>query len=158
MLPHGRSRFRQPACQSPKALAMTDFDPTSVGWTAIAEDPMPGGLGTSWRKRHGDRWIYGLQTRRDHANRAGAVHGGILVAFADHTLGCYVEAAADGAPNVTIQLNTHFLAAVEPGEFLVLSGEVTRAAGSMVFVRSIIAVGKRDVLAIDGIWRVFRPR
>ena len=124
--------------------AMSDFDPPDDGWTVINDDPMPGGLGTSCRKRQRDRWIYGLQTRRDHATRAGAVHGGILVAFADHTLGCYVEAAAEGAPNVTIQLNTHFLAAVRPGEFLELRG--------------IIAVGQRDVLAVDGIWRVFRAR
>ena len=137
---------------------MIDFDPTAAGWTAMDDDPMPARIGTSWRKRQGDRWIYGLQTQPEHANRAGAVHGGILIAFADHTLGCYVEAAADGAPNVTIQLNTHFLAAVEPGEFLELRGEVTRATGSMVFVRGIIAVGQRDVLAVDGIWRVFHPR
>jgi acyl-coenzyme A thioesterase PaaI-like protein len=137
---------------------MISSDLTGSGWIAMDDDPMPGGIGVSWRKRQGDMWIYGLQTQSAHANRAGAVHGGILVAFADHTLGCYVEAAADGAPNVTIQLNTHFLAAVEPGEFLELRGEVTRATGSMVFVRGMIAVGDRRVLAGDGIWRVFRPR
>jgi acyl-coenzyme A thioesterase PaaI-like protein len=137
---------------------MTDFDPTGAGWTVMDDDPMPGGIGSPWRKRQGNKWHYGLLTQRDHANPAGAVHGGILVAFADHTLGCYVEAAANGAPNVTIQLNTHFLAAVEPGAFLELRGEVTRATGSMVFVRGIIAVGQREVVAVDGIWRVFRPR
>src|ERR1700722_1502909 len=137
---------------------MTGFDPASAGWTPQENNPMPAAIGIPWRKRHGDKWLYGLLTQPDHTNPAGAVHGGILVAFADHTLGCYVEAAADGAPNVTIQLNTHFLAAVEPGAFLELSGEVTRATGSMVFVRGIIAVGQRDVVAVDGIWRVFRPR
>ena len=120
-------------------------------------DLMPAGIGTPWRKHRGAGWLYGLLTGVNHANAAGAVHGGILVAFADHTLGCYVEAAVDGAPNVTIQLNTHFLAAVDPGSFLELRGEVTRATGSMVFVRGIIAVAERDVVAVDGIWRVFRP-
>jgi uncharacterized protein (TIGR00369 family) len=137
---------------------MTNFDPAADGWITIDDDPMPGGLGIAWRKRQNDKWIYGLQTRPDHANRAGAVHGGILVAFADHTLGCYVEAAAAGAPHVTIQLNTHFLAAVDPGDFLQLRGEVTRITGSMVFIRGIVALGEKDVLAVDGIWRVFRPR
>lgn len=122
------------------------------------DNPMPGGIGTPWRKRDGDVWVYGLLTRVDHSNPAGAVHGGVLMVFADHTLGCYVEAAADGAPNVTIQLNTHFLAAVDPGSFLELRGEVTRATGSMVFVRGIVSVGERDVAAMDGIWRIFRPR
>jgi len=122
------------------------------------DNPMPAGVGVPWRKRHADGWVYGLLTRADHANPAGAVHGGVLAVFADHTLGCYVEAAADGAPNVTIQLNTHFLAAVAPGSFLELRGEVTRATGSMVFVRGIISVAESDVLAVDGIWRVFRGR
>ncbi len=137
---------------------MIGFDPADTGWTPLNNDMMPAGIGMPWRKRQADTWIYGLMTRADHANPAGAVHGGVLVAFADHTLGCYVEAAADGAPNVTIQLNTHFLAAVDPGSFLELRGEVTRATGSLVFVRGIIAVGERDVAAVDGIWRVFRTR
>ncbi len=137
---------------------MTGFDPAAAGWAQVDNDQMPANIGTPWRKHEDGRWIYGLRTRPDHANPAGAVHGGILVAFADHTLGCYVEAAANGAPNVTIQLNTHFLSAVQPGEFLELRGEVTRATGSMVFVRGIIAVGARDAVALDGIWRVFRPR
>ena len=137
---------------------MTAFDPAAAGWTPMDNDRMPAGIGTPWRKREGDRWIYGLRTQPDHANPSGAVHGGILVAFADHTLGCYVEDAAKGAPNVTIQLNTHFLSAVVPGEFVELRGEVTRATGSMVFVRGLIAVGARDAVALDGIWRYFRPR
>lgn len=122
------------------------------------DDAMPAGIGIPWQKRHADRWRYGLLTRAEHANPAGAVHGGILAAFADHTLGCYVAAAANGAPNVTIQLNIHFLAAVEPCAFLELRGEVTRATGSMVFVRGIIAVEGRDCVAVDGIWRVFQSR
>ncbi len=137
---------------------MTAFNPAAAGWTPMDHDPMPAGVGTPWRKRDGEAWRYGLLTRPEHANPAGAVHGGILVAFADHTLGCYVEAAGGGVPNVTIQLNTHFLSAVRPGEFLELSGEVTRTTGSMVFVRGIIAAGGRDVVAVDGIWRIFRPR
>jgi uncharacterized protein (TIGR00369 family) len=137
---------------------MTEYDPTSDGWAQMHANPMPAGLGVPWQRREADAWRYGMLTRAGHANPAGAVHGGVLAVFADHTLGCYVEAAADGAPNVTIQLNTHFLAAVAPGSFLELRGEVTRVTGTMVFVRGIIAVGKRDVLAADGIWRVFRKR
>ena len=135
---------------------MTGFDPAAHGWSPIENDQMPANLGTPWRKRVGDAWRYGLQTRPDHANPAGAVHGGVMVAFADHTLGCYVEESAQGAPNVTIQLNTHFLHAVEPGAFLELRGEITRETGSLVFVRGLIAVGTQDVVALDGIWRVFR--
>jgi acyl-coenzyme A thioesterase PaaI-like protein len=137
---------------------MTDFNPAAAGWTALDDDPMPGGLGTTWRKRQGEGWIYGLLTRRDHANRNGVVHGGILVAFADHTLGNIADTVANGARHATIQLNTHFLGAVEAGEFLELRAEVTRATGTMAFVRGIVAAGQKNVLAVDGIWRIFRTR
>ena len=46
-------------------------------------------------------------------------------AFADHTLGNIADTVADGARHATIQLNTHFLAAVKAGEFLELHAEVT---------------------------------
>ena len=59
------------------------FDPALAGWEPMGFDLMPAGIGTPWRRRVGDTWHYGLQTRPDHANPAGAVHGGILVAFAD---------------------------------------------------------------------------
>ena len=135
---------------------MTVVDPAAAGWQPMDDGPMPAGIGVPWAKRHADGWRYGLITTAEHSNPAGAVHGGILMAFADHVLGLYVWEAAKRAPNVTIQLNTHFLAAVRPGEFLELRGEVTRAAGTMVFVRGLISVGSRDVAAMDGIWRVFR--
>ncbi len=135
---------------------MSAFDPLAHGWKEMADGPMPGSLGAAYAKRLPEGWRYGFLTRPDHVNPAGAIHGGILMTFADHTLGLYVWAAANRAPNVTIQLNTHFLSAVSPGEFLELRGEVTRATGSMVFVRGIIAANQRDVAALDGIWRVFR--
>jgi len=137
---------------------MSGFDPTEHGWKEMVDGPMPGGLGPAYAQRFPDGWRYGFVTRPDHVNPAGAIHGGILMAFADHVLGLYVWAAANKAPNVTIQLNTHFLGAVTPGDFLELRGEVTRATGSMVFVRGLVRVGEKDVLAGDGIWRVFRPR
>lgn len=135
---------------------MTDANPAEAGWIAMDDDRMPSAIGTPWKRLENAAWIYALQTRPDHANPAGAVHGGILVCFADHTLGCYVDAVAGGVPNVTIQLNTHFLAHVEPGDFVELRGEVTRATGSLVFVRGLLSVEGRDVVAADGVWRVFR--
>ena len=135
---------------------MTEDELAADGWQKMDDDPLPGGLGTPWRKRLGESWIYGFQTRPDHANPAGVLHGGMLMLFADHTLGCYVEEAAKGAPNVTIQLNTHFLGAVQPGQFLALRGEVTRATGSLVFVRGTVSADGADIGAFDGIWRYFR--
>jgi acyl-coenzyme A thioesterase PaaI-like protein len=132
------------------------FDPATDGWRLMRGGAMPAEIGVPWAKRAGDVWAYGILTTSAHANPQGALHGGILMTFADHGLSMLAWEAAKRAPCTTIQLNTHFLAAVEPGEFVELRGEVTRATKGLVFVRGLLAAGDRDVAAIDGIWRILR--
>jgi acyl-coenzyme A thioesterase PaaI-like protein len=132
------------------------FDPASQGWRLMRGGAMPAGIGVPWAKRSGEQWRYGMLTTGEHANPQGVLHGGILMTFADHGLSMLAWEAAQRAPCTTIQLNTHFLAAVDPGAFVELSGEVTRATKGLVFVRGILSAGDRDVAAIDGIWRVLR--
>ena len=139
-----------------------NYDPTEHGWRPVPKAPLPGSLGIPWARRIDSAWRYGLQTTPDHANVAGTVHGGVLMTFADHGLSFLAWEAAERAPCTTIQLNTHFLDGVKPGEFIELRGEVTRKTRGLVFVRGVIGVrhgdSLRDVGAIDGIWRVLRPR
>ncbi|HEX2943149.1 MAG TPA: PaaI family thioesterase [Rhodopila sp.] len=141
---------------------MTEYDPAADGWRPMPRAPLPGGLGVPLARRDGEHWLYGLQTTEAHVNPSGVVHGGVLMAFADHALSLLAWAAAERAPCTTIQLNTHFLDAVRPGEFIFLRGEVTRRTRGLVFVRGVIhtqtAEASRDVGAVDGIWRVLRPR
>ncbi len=132
------------------------FDPAAQGWRLMRSGAMPGGIGFPWAKRSDDGWHYGLLTTPEHANPQGALHGGILMTFADHGLSLVAWEAANRAACTTIQLNTHFLATVRPGDFVELRGEVTRATLGLVFVRGKLLVGDRDVAAVDGIWRVFR--
>lgn len=132
------------------------MDPATQGWRLMRGGAMPAGIGFPWAKRLDDRWRYGLLTTAEHANPQGVLHGGILMTFADHGLSMFAWEAAKRAPCTTIQLNSHFLAAVQPGDFVELSGEVTRATTGLVFVRGILSVRDRDVAAVDGIWRVLR--
>lgn len=141
---------------------MSGFDPATEGWRALPGAAMPGGLGVPWARRVDGAWHYGLLTTADHDNKSGVVHGGVLMAFADHGLSFLAWEAAERGPCTTIQLNTHFLDGIVPGEFIELRGEVTRRTRGLVFVRGIIGVRDgdrmREVGAIDGIWRVLRPR
>jgi acyl-coenzyme A thioesterase PaaI-like protein len=132
------------------------FDPALQGWRLMRGGAMPAGIGLPWSKRSGDEWRYGFLTGPEHVNPQGVLHGGMLMTFADHGLSMLAWEAAQRAPCTTIQLNTHFLAAVTPGDFVELRGEVTRATKGLVFVRGVMAVGDRDVAAVDGIWRVLR--
>jgi hypothetical protein len=138
------------------------YDPSEHGWRTLPSAAMPGSLGVPWARKSGDHWIYGLLTGAEHANPNGVVHGGVLMAFADHALSLLAWEAAERAPCTTIQLNTHFLDAIKPGEFIELRGEVTRRTRGLVFVRGVIGAHAgdkiRDVGAIDGIWRILRLR
>ncbi|HXT81510.1 MAG TPA: PaaI family thioesterase [Acetobacteraceae bacterium] len=133
-----------------------EFDPALDGWRALKGAALPGGLGVPWARREGEGWRYGMLTGVAHANPQGAVHGGVLVTFADHGLSMLAWEAAERAPCTTIQLNTHFLDAVRPGEFVELLGEVTRRTRALVFTRGTLWAAGRPVAAADGIWRVLR--
>jgi acyl-coenzyme A thioesterase PaaI-like protein len=139
---------------------MTGYDPAADGWRAMHGAALPSGIGVPWARRAEGSWHYGLLTNDEHGNPNGVVHGGVMMAFADHGLSLIAWAAAERSPCTTIQLNTHFLDAIKPGEFIELRGEVTRRTRGLVFVRGVISVraagGERDVGAVDGIWRVLR--
>lgn len=132
------------------------FDPVAEGWRLMRGSAMPAGIGCPWARRSDDGWRYGMLTGPEHANPQGVVHGGMLMTFADHGMSLLAWEAAKRAPCTTIQLNTHFLAAARPGDFVELRGEVTRTTLGLVFVRGLLLAGNRDVAAVDGIWRVFR--
>jgi acyl-coenzyme A thioesterase PaaI-like protein len=132
------------------------YDPSEHGWRPMRGAALPANIGIPWAKKTENHWCYGMLTTAEHANPQGVLHGGMLMTFADHGLSMLAWEAAQRVPCTTIQLNTHFLAAVEPGEFVELRGEVTRATRGLVFVRGILLVGDRDVAVVDGIWRVLR--
>lgn len=138
------------------------YDPAADGWRPLPGAALPSGLGVPWARKADGHWLYGLRTTAEHGNPAGVVHGGVLVAFADHGLSFLAWEAAERAPCTTIQLNTHFLDAVTPGAFLELRGEVTRRTRGLVFLRGIVGATNgakpREVASVDGIWRVLRPR
>jgi acyl-coenzyme A thioesterase PaaI-like protein len=141
---------------------MSGYDPAANGWKALPGAALPGGLGIPWARQVDGAWRYGLLTAPDHGNPNGVVHGGVLMAFADHGLSFLAWEAAERVPCTTIQLNTHFLDGTVPGEFIEMAGEVTRRTRGLVFVRGVVsALGTeepRPVVAVDGIWRVLRQR
>jgi acyl-coenzyme A thioesterase PaaI-like protein len=141
---------------------MNGYDPAGEGWHALPGAALPCGPGVPWSKRIGDEWRYGLLTGDTHANVNGVVHGGVRMAFADQGLSLLTREAAERAPCTTIQLNTHFLDRIKPGEFLELRGEVIQRTTGLAFLRGVIAArtvhGVRDAGVADGVWRVLRHR
>ena len=72
------------------------FDPARHGWRLMRGGAMPADIGFPWAKRPRS-WRYGLLTTAEHANPQGALHGGILMTFADHGLSLLAWEAAPRA-------------------------------------------------------------
>ncbi|WP_426958369.1 PaaI family thioesterase [Muricoccus radiodurans] len=134
--------------------ALPPFDPAAHGWERRGTGGFSELTGPFWAKREGEGRVFGLLTEAHHANGHGIIHGGLLVTMADNALGLTVFEAGGRVPCVTVQLNTHFISAAYPGEFIEARAEVLRRARSMVFIRGVLTVGDRTVAAADGVWKL----
>jgi uncharacterized protein (TIGR00369 family) len=141
--------------------AATTFDPRANGWTKLPVDGYPALIGPFWARREpgGERgetrtWRYGFLAEPRHVNLGGVVHGGMLMSFADDVLGMTVWEAAGRHPCTTMQLNTHFLAPGRIGDFVEGTAEVMRATRTVIFVRGLLTVEGRTIVAADGVWKI----
>ena len=98
--------------------------------------------------------IFAFRADARHANDRGVVHGGMLMTFADQAFGELVLDSVKRRLCATVQLNTHFIAAVQIGDLVEARGEIVRGTRSLVFIRGLLTVGERTVASIDGIWKV----
>jgi acyl-coenzyme A thioesterase PaaI-like protein len=130
---------------------------TADGWKLFSA-PLPAGIGDAWARRGEDGWVYGMLLEERHCNRMGIIHGGILLAIADHFVGMCIWEAVGRKPAVTAQLNTHFISGAHPGEFVEISSQLIRHTRDLAFVRGTLSVGDRVVTAVDGIWKFLHPR
>ncbi len=134
------------------------FDPGQHGWKPHRNSDNPGftGLiGPLWaRLEENGLWAYAFQAAPQHLNARGVVHGGMLMAFADHAIGMTVWTAVDRRPCATVSLNNQFVAPARPGDWLEGRGRIVRQTRSLVFMQGTISVAGAEVLVCDGIWKI----
>lgn len=118
---------------------------------------LPGFIQTAgplWTRRDGETWAYGIQTGPGHANPAGLVHGGLLATLLDHAISSVAWQAIGRRPCVTVQLDTHFLAAATPGQFVEARARVLRATRSLVFMQGSLAAGELEVATACAVLKI----
>ena len=137
-------------------MARTMVNPAEHGWT---QHDVPGFsklVGPFWRRDDERGPAYGFLVEDHHLNGNGIVHGGMLMTFIDQAIGMVVYAAIERKPCATIQLNTHFLDAGRPGEFIEARAEIVRKTRSVVFTRGALTANGRLLLSAEGIWKILR--
>ena len=140
--------------------AKPSFDPAAAGWEPYIDEGFIGLVGPFWsRKQAGSETPrFAFLAARKHHNRRGVVQGGMLMTFADRSMGMTCWYANERQPQATVQLDMHFIDAVQVGEFVEAKCTVVRRTRSLVFMAGELVVGTRVVATANGVWKTLGKR
>lgn len=126
------------------------------GWKPVRPHAGFFGRTGSYHYRHvapgATHWAFRADDTQVNPN--GTVHGGLLMTFVDHVAGAAVHRAIDKRACATVSLNSDFLAAARPGDWIEGVAEVTKTTRTLVFVRARLWSGERVILTATGIWKI----
>jgi acyl-coenzyme A thioesterase PaaI-like protein len=129
------------------------FEPAKAGWEPYRDEGFIGLVGPFWMRKSGDSYLYAFMAEPKHHNRRGVVQGGMLMTFADRSMGMTCWYANERQPQATVQLDVHFIDAVQIGEFVEAKCKVVRRTRSVIFMSAELVVGTRIVATANGVWK-----
>jgi uncharacterized protein (TIGR00369 family) len=133
-------------------------DLAAEGWQPDDDDGFVALVGPIWRRTSGEIDRYAIVTEPKHYNRGGVVHGGVLMTFADRAIGRTCRYANAHQPQATIQLDVHFVDAVQIGEVVEANCRVVRRTRAVMFASAELTVGTRVVATANGVWKTLGAR
>ncbi|MCJ9427559.1 PaaI family thioesterase [Kordiimonas marina] len=138
-------------------MALTTEDLIAQGYGLWGdEDPFENLIGPFYHKDNGDgTYRSAFISEKRHCNTSGALHGGLLMSFADYALFSIAKKELEGRC-VTVGFNSEFVSAGMEGEMIEAVGEVVRATRSLLFVRGTIFSADRTILTFSGILKRVR--
>jgi acyl-coenzyme A thioesterase PaaI-like protein len=131
-----------------------------AGWRTWTRDSFESNNGPFWHRVEEDgRVRCAFRVEKKHLNGMRNVHGGCFMTFADYSLFALASSVLQG-PGVTVSFGCEFLDAAREGELIECEGEITRAGGSLIFLRGLLKSGERSLFTFSGtIKRVkWKPR
>ena len=134
------------------------FDPAAAGWEPYRDEGFIGLVGPFWSRPKGDGFEYAFRAEQKHHNRRGVVQGGMLMTFADRSMGMTCWYANGRVPQATVQLDMQFVDAVQIGEFVECHVKVVRRTRSLGFMSGELVVGTRIVATANGVWKTLGKR
>jgi acyl-coenzyme A thioesterase PaaI-like protein len=121
-----------------------------AGWRTWRRDSFETHTGPFWhRVDENGRVKCAFRVEQKHLNGSGNVHGGCLMTFADYSLFALASSVLQG-PAVTVSFASEFLDAAREGELVECEGEITRAGGSLIFLRGMLKSGERSLFTFSG--------
>jgi acyl-coenzyme A thioesterase PaaI-like protein len=121
-----------------------------AGWRTWSRDSFESNNGPFWHKMDDDgRVRCAFRVEQKHLNGQRNVHGGAFMTFADYCLFAFASPVLKG-PGVTVSFACEFLDAAHEGDLIEATGEITRAGGSLIFLRGMLTCGERKLFAFSG--------
>lgn len=121
-----------------------------AGWRTWSRDSFESNNGPFWHKIEDDgRVRCAFRVEKKHLNGMRNVHGGCYMTFADYCLFALASHELDG-PGITVAFSCEFLDAAREGDLIECDGEVTRAGGSLIFLRGVLRCGERRLFTFSG--------
>ena len=121
-----------------------------AGWQTWIRDSFENHIGPFWHRFEADdRVRCAFRVEKKHLNGSQNVHGGCFMAFADYCLFAISGPILHG-PGVTVAFACEFLDAAREGELIEGTGTITRAGGSLIFLRGQLRSGERLVFTFSG--------
>jgi uncharacterized protein (TIGR00369 family) len=143
----------EPPASPPAGDDAALFDPAAAGWEPYRDEGFIGLVGPFWMRPSGDGYRYAFMAEPKHHNRRGVVQGGMLMTFADRSMGMTCWYANERKAQATVQLDVQFVDAVQIGEFVEAQCKVVRRTRALIFMRGELVVGNRVVATANGIWK-----
>lgn len=121
-----------------------------AGWRTWSRDTFESHNGPFWHRIEDDGSVRcAFRVENKHLNGMRAVHGGCFMTFADYCLFAIASRELQ-APAVTVAFSCEFLDAAVEGELIEATGEVTRAGGSLIFIRGKLTSAARPLFTFSG--------
>ena len=121
-----------------------------AGWRTWSRDNFETNNGPFYHRIDDDGRIQcAFRVGSKHLNGASNVHGGGFMSFADYCLFAIATPVLQG-PGVTVSFACEFLDAAREGELVEGTGEITRAGGSLIFLRGMLKSAERPLFTFSG--------
>jgi len=127
------------------------------GWSEIADDGFIDLVGPFYHRLIDGAHEYAVAAQPKHRNIRGFVQGGLLMTFADRTMGlaAYQEAKHSLA---TVQMDTQFVDTAKIGELLLSKPRVIRATRSLIFMSTEVKAAGRCTILATAVFKIFREK
>lgn len=128
------------------------------GFVAGTIGPYSTLIGPLMYKRYVDeqgrkRGEVGILLEERHIGGNGRGHGGLLLTLLDEAMGMNAYLQKDRVPTVTVSMNTQFIGATIPGQFLYATAEIVQITSTLAFMEGKAFCGGKLIGTGSGVWK-----